>query len=314
MSANITDTPRDTEGHGSHTLSTAAGAFVPGASYYGYANGTAKGGSSRARVATYKVCWPSDEGGCMDADILAAFDAAIHDGVDVISMSVGGPPLDYYQDSIAIGSFHAVKKGITVACSGGNDGPSLGTVSNVAPWIFTVGASTLDRYYPSYLVYNGKFVKGMTFSKNLPRPRPYPMINSVNAKAKNATEHAANLCMVNSLDPEKVKGKIVVCLRGKSERMLKGIVVQKAGGAGMIIANDEGNADDIEGDAHFIPAINIGYSDGLDLYSYLNSSKSPKGYILCGRTKFGKRPSPTMAPFSSLGPNVINKEILKLCS
>lgn len=95
----------------------------------------------------------------MDADILAAFDAAIHDGVDVISMSVGGPPLDYYQDSIAIGSFHAVKKGIIVACSGGNDGPLLGTVSNVAPWIFTVGASTLDRYYPSYLVYNGKFVK-----------------------------------------------------------------------------------------------------------------------------------------------------------
>lgn len=79
--------------------------------------------------------------------------------------------------------------------------------------------------------------------------------------------------MVNSLDPEKVKGKIVVCLRGKIERMLKGFVVQKAGGAGMIIANDEHYADDIEGDAHFIPAINIGYSDGLELYSYLNSSK-----------------------------------------
>ncbi|KAM0936541.1 putative tripeptidyl-peptidase II [Dioscorea sansibarensis] len=127
--------PRDTEGHGSHNTLNRAGAFVPSASYYGYANGTAKGGSSRARVATYKVCWPSNEGGCFDADILAAFDAAIHDHVDVISMSVGGPPLDYYQDSIAIGSFHAVKKGITGCLLRWNDGPSLGTVSNVAPWI-----------------------------------------------------------------------------------------------------------------------------------------------------------------------------------
>ena len=79
--------------------------------------------------------------------------------------------------------------------------------------------------------------------------------------------------MANSLDPEKVKGKIVVCLRGESERLRKGLVVQKAGGAGMILANDKEDADDIVGDAHFVPTINIGYSDGVELYSYLNSTK-----------------------------------------
>ncbi|KAM0936542.1 putative tripeptidyl-peptidase II [Dioscorea sansibarensis] len=116
-------------------------------------------------------------------------------------------------------------------------------------------------------------------------------------------KRAANLCLANSLDPEKVKGKIVVCLRGESERTAQGLVVQKAGGAGMILANDIEDADDIVGDAHFVPTINIVYSDGVELYSYLNSTKSPKGYILCGRPKFGKRPAPIMAPFSSLGPN-----------
>ena len=123
--------------------------MVP-ASIFGYANGTAKGGSPNARVAAYKVCWPPINGSeCFDADILAAFDMAIHDGVDVLSVSLGGPPSDYLNDGIAIGSFHAVSNGITVICSAGNDGPYAGSVSNVAPWILTVGASTIDRNFES---------------------------------------------------------------------------------------------------------------------------------------------------------------------
>ena len=83
---------RDLEGHGTHTLSTAGGNFVPHTSVLNIANGTASGGSPRARVAAYKVCWPATEsaGGCYDADIMAAVDAAISDGVDVLSMSIGG--------------------------------------------------------------------------------------------------------------------------------------------------------------------------------------------------------------------------------
>lgn len=91
---------------------------------------------------------------------MAAFDAAIHDGADVISVSLGGEPTSFFNDSVAIGSFHAAKKRIVVVCSAGNSGPADSTVSNVAPWQITVGASTMDREFASNLVLgNGKHYK-----------------------------------------------------------------------------------------------------------------------------------------------------------
>lgn len=166
LSVSINNTARDTGGHGSHTLSTAAGNFVPGVNVFGLGNGTAKGGSPKARVAAYKVCWPPIHNNeCFDADILKAFDVAIHDGVDVLSVSLGGDPGEYFDDGLAIGAFHAVKHGIVVVCSAGNSGPTPGTVSNVAPWIMTVGASTIDREFQTFVeLQNGKRFKVSSFN------------------------------------------------------------------------------------------------------------------------------------------------------
>lgn len=136
--------PRDTEGHGTHTASTVAGLEVREASLVGLAAGTARGGVPSARIAVYKICWSN---GCSSADILAAFDDAIADGVDIISLSVGGGPQNYFSDSIAIGSFHAMTKGILTSNSAGNSGPTAGTVTNVSPWSLTVAASTIDRRF-----------------------------------------------------------------------------------------------------------------------------------------------------------------------
>ncbi|KAM1815206.1 hypothetical protein ACFX11_028782 [Malus domestica] len=115
---------RDEIGHGTHTASTVAGTPVKGVSFYGLAHGTATGGVPSARIAEYKVCG-SDE--CATDKILAAFDDAIADGVDIITISIGNSivvPFD--QDPIAIGAFHALEKGILTSQSAGNDGPYMG--------------------------------------------------------------------------------------------------------------------------------------------------------------------------------------------
>lgn len=89
------------------------------------------------------------ENGFKYEDIVQAFEAAIKDKVDVISISFGFgiPSLDspYHMDPIAFGSFLAMQSNILTVAACGNSGPSYGTIRNVAPWILTVGASESEK-------------------------------------------------------------------------------------------------------------------------------------------------------------------------
>ncbi|KAL9346669.1 hypothetical protein Peur_061522 [Populus x canadensis] len=304
------NTARDTNGHGTHTLSTAGGRFVSGANFLGSAYGTAKGGSPNARVASYKVCWPT----CYDADVLAAFDAAIQDGVDILSVSIGRAfAIPYFRHGLAIGSFQAVMNGILVVCSAGNSGqvPGFGTTSNVAPWILTVAASTIDREFPSNVVLgNNKEFKGTSFNtNNLSDRKYYPIVYSVDAKAANASAQLAQICYPESLDPTKVRGKIVYCLGGMIPDVEKSLVVAQTGGVGMILADQSADSSSMPR-GFFVPTSLVSAIDGLSVLSYIYSTKSPVAYI-SGSTEIGKVVAPVMASFSSTGPNEITPEILK---
>ncbi|XP_043688346.1 subtilisin-like protease SBT5.4 [Telopea speciosissima] len=309
---NAYNTTRDDDGHGTHTLSTAGGNFVQNANVFGFGNGTSKGGSPRARVAAYKVC---GKGGCFDADIIAAFDAAIHDGVDVLSCSLGSSPRDYFRDGMAIGSFHAAKNGILVVASAGNDGPTPGTVSNITPWLFTVGASTIDRQFMAYVkLGNNKQLKGQSLSPtSLPSDgKMYPLVIGEAVRAKTALPESALFCNATSLDPKLVKGKIIVCLRGGgSGRVEKGSNVLSAGAVGMILVNNILSGNDVIADAHMLPASHLSFTEGIALLEYINSTKAPTAYISSVTTELETKPAPSMALFSSQGPNIVTPEILK---
>lgn len=130
---------------------------MKGASFFGIGQGTARGGVPSARIAAYKVCYPS---GCDTQKVLAAFDDAIADGVDIITISLGATsatPLA--NDEIGIGAFHAMAKGILTVNSAGNSGPEAGFTSSIAPWLMSVAASTIDPSFVDNVVLgNGKTV------------------------------------------------------------------------------------------------------------------------------------------------------------
>uniref|UniRef100_A0A5B7A6B2 Putative subtilisin-like protease SBT1.7 n=1 Tax=Davidia involucrata TaxID=16924 RepID=A0A5B7A6B2_DAVIN len=298
--------PRDDDGHGTHTSTTAAGSAVVGASLLGYAAGTARGMAAHARVATYKVCWLA---GCFSSDILAAMDKAIDDGVNLLSLSLGGTSFDYGTDSVAIGAFQAMSQGIFVSCSAGNDGPSPESLSNVAPWITTVGAGTLDRDFPAYVsLGNGEKFSGQSIYSG--KPLSDSLVPLVYAGNVSKTTNGY-LCMTGSLVPGKVAGKIVVCERGLNSRAQKGEVVKDAGGVGMILTNTDSNGEELVADAHLIPTAAVGLKTGDAIKKYVFSDSNPTAKITFGGTRLEVQPSPVVAAFSSRGPNSLTPEILK---
>ncbi|CAN0905579.1 Subtilisin-like protease SBT1.7 [Linum grandiflorum] len=299
--------PRDDDGHGSHTSTTAAGSVVSGANLFGFATGTARGMAPQARVAVYKVCWL---GGCFGSDILAAMEKAVEDGVNVISMSIGGGLSDYYRDTVSIGAFSAAAQGIFVSCSAGNGGPSQGSLSNVAPWITTVGAGTLDRNFPAYVTLgNGNNFTGTSLysGKPLPADTLIPLVYAANA----SDSVSGNLCQSDSLIRSKVSGKIVICDRGGNSRAQKGLEVQKSGGIGMILSNTELFGEELVADSHLIPSSAVGQKVGDAIKKYASSDPKPTATISSGGTHVGIEPSPVVAAFSSRGPNLVTPEILK---
>ncbi|KAL8548751.1 hypothetical protein ACS0TY_007859 [Phlomoides rotata] len=303
---------RDTDGHGTHTASTAAGRAVANASLFGYASGVAVGVAPKARIAVYKICWKN---GCMDSDILAAFDKAAEDGVNIISISVGGGNVPYNVDPMAIGAFGAMERGILVSASAGNEGPTKMTVTNVAPWITTVGASTIDRSFPAdLLLEDGRVIKGASLYSG--KPLPYktfmPLIHGGNASAsRHFGSFSAGTCLDGSLDENAVRGKIVVCDRGGNARVAKGEVVRKVGGAGVVVANVPPIGEGLVADPHLIPGLAVTESSGGILRDYINSNPNPRATIVFRGTVLGIKPAPVVASFSARGPNVESPYLLK---
>ncbi|TYK30789.1 cucumisin-like [Cucumis melo var. makuwa] len=285
--------PRDTNGHGTHTASTVAGGLVSQASLYGLGLGTARGGVPSARIAVYKVCWRD---ACSDADILAAFDDAIADGVDIISLSVGrNVTRKYFIDSIAIGSFHAIEKGILTSNSAGNNGPKLKTTASLSPWLLSVAASTIDRKFVTKVQIGNQnsfqvillifFI--LFFSK----------LYLIFVKTWNSH------CLNNSVDVKLVKGKILICEANFDAKHF----VTLGGVAGVLMIDTEliDNAR-----SYPVPSAILDENDAIATYRYIYSNPSPTATIFKS-TEQRNEPAPVVVSFSSRGPNNITKEIIK---
>lgn len=303
--------PRDGDGHGSHTASTAAGNRVPGITVEGRSFGTVSGMAPGARIAAYKVCWTGRApvaDGCAGTDIVSAIDDAVADGVDVINMSIGGTSESDVFDPEAQAFRRAANVGIFVANSAGNSGPGASTLDHPAPWVTTVAASTFRISEAALELGNGQRYVGASITRGLPEQTP--LVSAESVKLASAAPNDARRCFAGTLDPAKAGGKVVVCDRGVNDRVAKGVEAKRVGAAAMVLANNGQSG--LAADMHVLPAIHVEESVRTAIFAYLASTPGATAAIKPLNPGESDTQVPEVADFSSRGPSTTTEgDILK---
>ncbi|RZT58328.1 peptidase inhibitor I9 [Microcella alkaliphila] len=312
--------PRDGDGHGSHTAGTAAGNHRVDADVASIDFGPISGVAPAAKIASYKVCWngpdptTNTDDGCATSDLLAGIDTAVADGVDVINYSIGGGAATSTVTVIDQAFYGAAVAGVFVSASAGNSGPGFSTLGNAAPWITTVAASTIPSYEATATLGNGEAFAGASITVDMSEgaePLEGPLVLSTelgDTSAASAEDIA--LCAPGSLDPELVEADmIVVCDRGVYDRVAKSAEVQRVGGAGMLHVNVAPGS--VDADAHSVPTIHLDaqYRDAVRAYAATDGATVS---FAAGNSTDVVTPVPQVAGFSSRGPVLADgSDILK---
>ena len=299
------NSPRDADGHGTHTASTAAGNYGvdTGVVLAGETLGGVSGMAPRARVAAYKVCWGiAPDGGCASSDSVAAIDQAVADGVDVINFSISGSQ-NALLDPVEVAFLFAADAGVFVAASAGNDGPGAETLNHPSPWLTTVAASTHNRVAiasgslgagEDAIPLTGVGVASQTVSADL--------VYSGDVGLAGADPAEVALCYPGTLDPAEVTGKIVACDRGVIARVDKSAAVADAGGVGMFLMNVSPSS--LNADNHVIPTLHVDENARAVIVDYIATTLAgggnPTGTINAATITFDG--TAEMASFSSRGP------------
>jgi subtilisin family serine protease len=300
--------PRDDDGHGSHTASTAAGNFGVDPSIDGNGLGVNRisGIAPRARISAYKVCWTGAVAdGCALQDILAGIEAATDDGVDVINYSVGSDtstPIG--PDSFAF--LGATDAGVFVASSAGNAGPDASTVGDPAsvPWVISVAAATNSRTFESTATISdgpGSDFDVTGASASTALSTPTALVDAADAAADGVDPAKAELCDEDSLDPADVGGAVVLCKRGlEAGRIAASKNVQAAGGVGMILYNAT-EPNDLGAYPYWLPTVAVDHADGLAIKQAIDDPASEAKATISAGTA-AATDGAVLAAFSSRGP------------
>ncbi|KAJ6403647.1 hypothetical protein OIU84_011950 [Salix udensis] len=220
-----------------------------------------------------------------------------------------GAHIAVYKIPLQLAVFEQWSMGFQLYVQQGNNGPIQNSVSNEAPWIATIGASTLDRKFPAIVqLESGQFLYGESM---YPGNRFASTTKELELVYVTGGDNGSEFCFRGSLPREKVQGKMVVCDRGVNGRTEKGLAVKESGGAAMILANTAINLEEDSVDVHVLPATLIGFDEAVRLKAYINSTSKPGARIVYGGTVIGKSRAPAVAQFSARGPSYSNPSILK---
>ncbi|GKV00325.1 hypothetical protein SLEP1_g13034 [Rubroshorea leprosula] len=321
--------PMDGDGHGSHTAAIAAGNNGIPVRMHGHEFGKASGMAPRARIAVYKALYRLFGG--FVADVVAAIDQAVYDGVDILSLSVGPNSPAATTKTTFLNPFDAtllgaVKAGVFVAQAAGNGGPFPKTLVSYSPWIASVAAAIDDRRYKNHLTLgNGKLLPGLGLSPSTQPNRTFTMVaaNDVLLDSSVLKYSPSDCQRPEVLNKKLVEGNILLCgysfnfIVGSASIKKVSETAKALGAIGFVLA-----VENVSPGTKFdpvptgIPGILLtDVSKSMDLIDYYNIS-TPRDWT--GRVKSFKavgsigdglmpilyKSAPQVALFSARGPNI----------
>ncbi|KAL8487572.1 hypothetical protein ACS0TY_024038 [Phlomoides rotata] len=298
----ILDSARDEEGHGTHVASTAAGNYVNGVSFFGYAPGTARGVAPRARLAIYRTLF----GGGYESDTLAGIDQAVADGVHIVSISITFGSTDLFANPIAAATFGAREKGVIVCVSAGNGGPSGATVRAGIPWAVVVASGTVDRWFAGTVTLgNGKSIRGWTLFPARAAVRNLPLVYNETLSACNSAE----------LLGQSPSDSIIICNLPADDELftlndLMNFLSASNVRAAIIVSDDTSI---LRSTSFRFPGAVITPGEAIEVIRYASNSTSPTASIDFQQTFVGEetRAAPALSGSSSRGPALSYDRILK---
>ncbi|QSB05107.1 S8 family serine peptidase [Natronoglycomyces albus] len=293
--------PLEEVNHGTHVATTAVGNHDVEAISEGRSYGNASGMAPAARLSVYKVCW-SLFGTCAEANSVAAIEAAVNDGVDVLNFSISGSTSSIVTP-VAQAYLRAAAAGVFVSASAGNSGmagPS--TVAHNYPWVTTVAASTHSQKLRSdFVLGDGQVFESAAFQS---AELEFPLVSAVDVARDDADPAAARTCATGTIDPAKVDGEAILCERDDARLGSSLAEVRNAGAGAFIFANTEEHpANQLYLVRNEFPIINIGLEAGEAARVYA-ASVGEDAAVTIGATERRDQVAPEMAWFSSYGPAV----------
>jgi subtilisin family serine protease len=308
--------PRDSDGHGTHTASTAGGREVT-ASLNGTPLAKISGMAPDAYLAIYKVCYEdadldAPEGAsCFFSDSAAATEAAIADGVDILSFSVGTAAS--FVDPQDIAFLLATDAGIFVSRSAGNDGPAPSSTAAGEPWVTTVAASTHSgtAFANALKVNTPASVAGSYAALEGAFTAPLVEVGPVTGDL--AAANPIEAC--TALPAGSLTGKIALILRGNCNFDVKIPNAFNAGAIGAVVFSQAGNPKivmgGVSGPATDIPAVMVDNEVGAALQAALTAGQTVNVTMSASVFVRERIEGNIMAGFSSRGPYLTEQNWIK---
>jgi minor extracellular serine protease Vpr len=323
--------------HGTHVAGIAAGdsgTTAPAGSDHPEVTGLS-GVAPRAWLGNYRVFTvPTPVGHVANTpEIIAAFEAAVRDGMDVINFSGGGPQVEPANDALIEAIHNVAAAGVVPVIAAGNDRDDFGTGSTgspgTAPDAISVAAVSNTHVFAPALDVTAPgapdILEGIPFlgANGVTAPASWGSQNQtlidagsiVGTDGKPVERHLCGAgsdlsSTVGTLPAHSLDGKIVLAERGLCPFVTKADQAKAAGAMGIVLSdNRQGEANGIPV-ALPIPAGMIANLDG----DHLRSAMAASG----GQTsiRIGHDPleletgrSGVMASFSSAGPTAFGHDL-----